>query len=374
MRQHADIAVIGAGIAGLAHAYAAARRGHRVVLFERHQRAVGASIRNFGLVWPIGVPEALVDRALFGRKAWLDLAGKAGFTCQPNGSLLLAYQPDEYDVLAEFSATAHAQHLSCRLLTAAQVIDCSPVVRSDGLLGGLWSPNELTIDPRTALGQLPHWLAREYGVALRFGSAVSHLANQHIDTNTEHWQVGHVFVCVGSDFDTLFPATFAASGITRCKLQMMRTVPQPTGWRLGPTLGAGLTIARYETFARCSSLAALKQRLAHELPEHVRDGIHVLLSQNGIGEIVIGDSHEYGPIVDPFDKETINQRILVYLATFARVPSLEIAERWHGVYPKVAGQNEFVAHPEPDVTIVSDTAGLGMTLSFGLAEENLQAL
>ena len=95
MMQRADMAVIGAGIAGLAHAYAAARRGHHVVLFERHQRAVGASIRNFGLVWPVGAPEALVDRALRGRDIWLDLAGKANFGCQPNGSLLLAYQPDE---------------------------------------------------------------------------------------------------------------------------------------------------------------------------------------------------------------------------------------------------------------------------------------
>ncbi len=374
MMLRADIAVIGAGIAGLAHAFAAARRGQRVVLFERHQRAVGASSRNFGLVWPIGVPGALADRALFGRSVWLDLADRAGFECQQNGSLLLAYHPDECEVLAEFSATLHAQRLNCQLLTTAQVLKRSAAVRSQGLLGGLWSPNELTVDPRKAVSQLPTWLAREYGVEVRFGATIQRLEPGHVETAAETWRVDQVYVCVGADFEMLFPAVFAASGITRCKLQMMRTRPQPTGWRLGPTLASGLTLARYETFAGCPALPALKQRLAAELPEYTRDGIHVLLSQNGAGEVVIGDSHEYGLTVDPFDKEVIHQHILSYLATFAQVPSLEISERWHGIYPSLAGQIEFIAEAEPGVIIVCDTAGLGMTLSFGLAEENLQRL
>ena len=42
MPKRADVAIVGAGILGLAHAYVLARKGKRVVLFERGHRASGA--------------------------------------------------------------------------------------------------------------------------------------------------------------------------------------------------------------------------------------------------------------------------------------------------------------------------------------------
>ena len=52
--QSYDLAVVGAGICGLAHALAAARRGKRVVVIDRDAQANGASIRNFGFITVTG--------------------------------------------------------------------------------------------------------------------------------------------------------------------------------------------------------------------------------------------------------------------------------------------------------------------------------
>ena len=70
-----DVAVVGAGIVGIAHALTAAKRGYSVALFERNDRARGASVRNFGAIWTVGMaPGKMHARAMRSRKIWLDLA------------------------------------------------------------------------------------------------------------------------------------------------------------------------------------------------------------------------------------------------------------------------------------------------------------
>lgn len=50
-----------------------------------------------------------------------------------------------------------------------------------------------------------------------------------------------IVLCSGADFETLYPDRFASLPITKCKLQMMRLVPQPNDWRIGPPLCSGLS-------------------------------------------------------------------------------------------------------------------------------------
>lgn len=46
--------VVGAGIIGLATAFAACQRGLRVAVVERHAQCIGPSVRNFGFVTVTG--------------------------------------------------------------------------------------------------------------------------------------------------------------------------------------------------------------------------------------------------------------------------------------------------------------------------------
>ena len=367
-----DVIVVGAGIVGLAHTLAAARRGFKVALFERTSPAVGASIRNFGQVWPVGKSGGLFQRAMKSREIWLEASRGADFFCLENGSLHLAYQDDEMAVLNDLYAQVPEVREFGQLLTPEQVFDKSQAVKLEGLKGALWSTTELNVDPRQAIRAIPGWLARTYGVELHFGTLVRGINLPNVETTAGTWQAERVYVCSGADFETLYPQQYAESGLIRCKLQMMRTVTQPDNWKLGPNLCAGLSLYQYtHTFAHLSSFTALKQRIETEMPFYVQYGIHLLVSQTALGEITIGDSHEYAMTFDPFDREDINRAIMDYLHTFAQLPSFEIAERWHGIYPLVKGQREIVIHPEPGVTIVNGLGGSGMTLSFGLAEEIL---
>jgi glycine/D-amino acid oxidase-like deaminating enzyme len=116
-------------------------------------------------------------------------------------------------------------------------------------------------------------------------------------------------------------------------------------------------------------LPALKRRVAEEMPGYVRYGIHVMASQNDRGEVIIGDSHEYGDCANPFDKPRIDTLILDYLRTLVRLPAWEVAGRWHGFYAKHPTLPLATAEPQPGCVIATGTGGTGMTLSFGLAAD-----
>ncbi|MCB0607151.1 MAG: TIGR03364 family FAD-dependent oxidoreductase [Lewinellaceae bacterium] len=364
-----DVAVAGSGIVGLAMAYHASKRGLKTAVFERNPAASGATVRNFGMIWPFGQPLETFDRAMRSREIWLELSAKAGFWAAETGALCLAYEDDEWSVLEEFYETRCDAGYRIDLLDPVSVSGRSKAVQPNGLKGALWSATEVNIDPREATRKIHRYLRESAGVDFYYNTPINFIDLPWVGNAQNSWQADRVFVCGGADFETLYPEIFAESGITRCKLQMMRTVTQPEGWALGPTLCGGLTLQHYQSFAHCESLDRLKNRYAAELPEYNDWGIHVLVSQTSLGEITLGDSHEYGLDLSPFDRAHINQLILDYLGRFASFPNMEIAETWHGVYPKLKGKTELVTDAEDGVTIVNGLGGAGMTLSFGLAGE-----
>ncbi len=367
-----DVAVVGGGVVGLGFALAAARRGRTVAVFERSPHgAEGASVRNFGMVWLVGQPAGeLYASASHSRRLWLALARDAGVGVRESGSVHLAYHDDEAAVLREFAARGAPAGVACEYLDAAAARDRYPPANPAGLVGALHSHAELALDPPQAIRALTRHLADTHGVRVCHGRAAVGVDGTRLalaDGETVH--AGRVFVCAGSDAQTLFPRVLADAGVRRCKLQMLATVPQPGGWRLGPHAAGGLTLLHYPGFHGCPSLPVLHARLTAELPDALALGIHVMAAQNPAGEIILGDSHEYDDAITPFLRDDIDAHILRTARGLLNLPDWTIARRWSGTYLKHPTRPYLVDEVHAGCVVAAAFGGAGMTLALAVAEE-----
>ncbi len=375
MQQKSAI-VIGAGIVGLATARALAIKGYAVKVIERNQKAVGASIRNFGMIWPIGQPSGhLYQRALRSKSIWKTICKDAGIWHDEVGSLHVAHQQDEWQVLKELYELFYKER-PVEFLSKQQVTNISAAAQTKTLLGGLYSKDEMIINPVKAIETLPEYFSEKHRIEFLWGKCVSYIADTTVYIGTtEEYEADLIFVCSGSDFETLYPEEFAALPFTKCKLQMMRTSTQPDNWRIGAAICGGLSLVHYKSFTAAPSLGILKNRYQNEMSDYIDLGIHVMACQNENGQITIGDSHEYGLTHDPFNKDKINSMVLSYLKKIAHFKEWHIAESWNGIYPKLTdGETDLFYSPEQSVYIVNGLGGAGMTLSFGFAEEIINSL
>ena len=362
--------VIGAGIVGLATARALAVKGYKVTVLERTEKAVGASIRNFGMIWPIGQPSGeLYERAVLSKQIWKEICDETKIWYDEVGSLHMAYDELEEKVLQEFFE-ASSKERNCELLNARQTIQKSKAVVTRNLRCSLFSKDEMIVDPREAISKIPLYLSEKYGVQFIWNSGVTKVFHSNVWVGRKIYEADEIFICSGADFESLFPELFAGLPLTKCKLQMMRVEAQQDGWRIGPALCGGLSLIYYKSFEAASSLQQLKEKYKRELPEYLNWGIHVMVSQNQQGELTIGDSHEYGNTFDPFDKVFINELIIQYLSRFVQLKKGKVIETWNGIYPKLTnGETELVLQPQNGVTIINGLGGAGMTLSFGLCQQ-----
>lgn len=367
-----DLAIVGGGIIGLSHAYAAQQKGWSVLLIEKNEKCVGASIRNFGLIWPIGQPAGpKFEKAMKSRELWQKLSKDAGFWTLENGSLHLAYKDDEMSVLEEYhKGYGH----NTELLNVDQVLKLAKHANRKGLVGGLYSPLELNVNPREAVYAITGWLKRQDNCDIRTDEKVLHAETGRLYTTRQEYCADNIFICSGSDFQSLFADEFRESNLVNCKLQMMRTTAQRKSFSLGPTLCSGLTLRHYASFRSCRSLGVLKERFHREMKTYEKWGIHVMVSQNQQNQLIIGDSHEYGYTFEPFIKKEINDLIINYMKRFLNVHPLTIEETWYGVYAKNPAGTFYVSEPDKNVRIITGFGGAGMTLSFGHALEELECL
>jgi FAD dependent oxidoreductase TIGR03364 len=368
-----DLAVVGAGICGLAHALAAARRGKRVVVIDRDAQANGASVRNFGFVTVTGQQRgACWERAMRSRDVWAEIAPPAGIRVEHRGLAVAVRRPEAKAVLEAFLATEMGA--GCALLTPAQALERCPMLDGRALEAVLWSPHELRVESRSTIPALARWLAEAHGVTFLRETLVREVRPPMIETTRGPVAAETCVVCPGDDFLSLFPERLAAYGLTRCKLHMLRVAAPPPERRFTAAVMSDLGLVRYLGYAELPEAAALKRRLEAEQPEHLANGVHLIAVQSEGGSLVVGDSHHHGPTSDPFAPQSVDALILDELKAVVALPEPVVTERWTGTYASASDRLMLVDRPEDAVRIVVITSGTGASTSFAIAEEVVDEL
>lgn len=366
-----DVAIVGAGICGLAHALAAARRGKRVVVIDRNARANGASVRNFGFITVTGQARGETwRRAMRSRDIWLEVAQAAHIPMLHRGLALAARRPEALAVLEAFLATEMGE--ACEIVSGQTARSRFP------MLGGpfeavLASPHELRVESRDAIPALAAYLEAAFGVAFLRETFVHEVAPPAIVTSRGRIAAEVAIVCPGDDLVALFPERIAAHAVRRCKLHMLRLSRPAPGWEMNAAVMSDLGLARYEGYAALPEAAALRQRLASEQPAQLDNGVHLIVVQSADGSLVVGDSHHYDATPDPFAPDDVDELILDEFDAVLGLPRPRVVARWTGTYASAAGPM-FMDRPADAIRLVMITGGTGASTSFAIAEETLADL
>ena len=371
MSERYDLAVVGAGILGLATALAAARRGLRVVVFDRDAQANGASVRNFGFVTVSGHERgAMWARACRSALVWREVAAAAGIGVAHEGVWITARRPESVAVLEAFVASDMGA--GCRLLTPAAARRRWPELIAPQLLAVLESTAELRVESREAIPRLAQWLGTAHGVTFMRDTVVQAIEMPRVRTSRGAVRAARVAVCPGDDFSGLYPERLARHALTRCKLQMLRLADP--GFRLPATVMSDLGLGRYRGFADLGAAAPLKARLAAEQPEHLANGVHLIVVQSTDGSLVVGDSHHYATTPDPFSRQEIDALILAEFRAALGFEPPPTVERWVGTYASSAESPVLIDAPEQSVRIAIVTSGAGASTGFAIGEELVESL
>lgn len=191
-----DVAVIGGGVIGLSVAWAAARRGLSVTVFDRGALGDGASRVAAGMLAPVsefdaGEP-AVLRAGMASARRWpafaaeLEEAAGTPVGYRRCGTLVVARDADEVEWLERERALRARMDLPVTRLRGSEARRLEPAL-APGVRLGLEAPDDHAADPRALVAALALACERA-GVVLRPGEEVS----------VEHVRAGRVVLAAGA--------------------------------------------------------------------------------------------------------------------------------------------------------------------------------
>lgn len=218
MTRTADVAIVGAGLVGLATAHAlASTHGLRVVVFEKdahvapHQSSHNSGVIHSGLYYTPGSARARLCTE--GRTRMVEFCRAHGIAHDVCGKLVVATREDELDRLDALLARGRENGLHVRLLDPPEMREVEPHV---GGLGAIWVPEAGIADYPGVARALAAAVAAGGGAVecrARFLAAREDAGGVRVRVSDGEWHVGALVACAGLQADRVAAACGVATDI-----------------------------------------------------------------------------------------------------------------------------------------------------------------
>ena len=382
MKSQYDLIVVGAGVLGTFHAIHAAKSGKTVLLTEKDQYPVNATVRNFGQAVPSGMSSDWLTYARRSTELYNEIQREFDISVRNNGTVYLSSDPDELQLIHELKERMDTMDYEAQLLSPDDCLTKWPSLSKNYCNGGLFFPQEVSVEPEKLIYRLLEYAVKKYpNLTYKPSTAVTDCTTMgdHVEITTASKQKitsEKAIICSGGEFKLLFADLFKESGIVVSKLQMMRTVPMPEVQLEGNIL-TGLSIRRYESFEECPSFSKIAT------PDHYSElkkwGIHILFKKATDGSIIIGDSHEYADVNHTDDlgfdiNNHINELMVDEAQKIVKFDVSRIASTWAGFYPQHNSKHIVEYDIDDRIHIRTAIGGKGMTSSAGYAEASIKKI
>ncbi|MFW0795746.1 TIGR03364 family FAD-dependent oxidoreductase [Gordonia sp. CPCC 205515] len=374
-----QLIIIGGGILGTAHAWAAVERGHHVVHLERERQARGATVRNFGLVWVSGRSGPELPAAQRSRDLWEKIGAVVpdiGF--RACGSMTLVRTAAELAVAEEVCARPDAADRGFTLLDPDAVRSVNPALRGE-FLAGLHCSRDGAVESRVALPAIRAHLASTGRYEFVAGHEVRAIFSASgVTVADDHGVTYHgdaVIHCPGAVHGGLTRELAGdALPVRRVRLQMMQTAPLDE--QLTTAIADADSFRYYPAFAG-ESLTNLNS--AQPQPDTAATHrMQLLCVQRLHGGLTIGDTHEYDDELAEHDEafafdvtEDPYDHLTGVVAELLGRPLPRVVRRWAGVYSQCLAPDALAFRREvaDNIWIVTGPGGRGMTLGPQIGQD-----
>jgi L-2-hydroxyglutarate oxidase LhgO len=358
-----DVAIIGAGVIGLATAREIAQEKKEVFVFEKNRTfGLETSSRNSEVIHAgIYYPEDSLKAKLCveGKSLLYKLCDKHNIAYKKLGKIIVAASENEITQLEKLYEQGRKNGVGdLTLLSQTKLKKLEPNVEARA---GLLSPSSGILDSYTLLKFL-YSQAREKGAEFVFDTEVIGIE-----------RAGAKYKVQIKDRDGI--SAFIAHVVVNCAGLNSDRIAQLAGIDIAKA-GYNLHYCKGEYFSLNSKYRNLVSRLIYPTPEQAGHGIH--LKPGLDGRVLLGPSAHYVEAIDYAVDETQKQAFYNLAKRFLPFVELEdLAPEFAGIRPKLQGPGEafrdfVIAHEEkagfPGLINLIGIESPGLTASLAIAQ------